>query len=445
MALIDLGLLQSETVYVDTTTNPTNVDLIGLDALTSPNVVYHGNGSIDLTTILGVIALSNSTIIATGGADVTIGAGLLDVSLLSGRTLYVDGDSSITLNAAAVSLAGVLTDLLNSTTISFSGSGDGVFRFNPPAVGLLSNFSLTVDSMGPGDKIVIPYGGDGVYALSEPKNFWGTQYTGYDANSGYLTLTNGTVVFSQVTVRIKMTQSEYNAYAANRDLYLDGANDTFTFPGDDSGEPPYVIPCFAAGTVIETAFGLHAIETLKVGDLVMTLDNGLKPIRWIGSVKIEQAELEANPNLKPIRISAGALGRNTPVMDLTVSPQHRVLVSSKVAERMLGSNEVLVAAKQLLVVDGVDVAETTDGVEYFHFLLDEHEVVFSNGAQTETLYTGPMALMAVGKAAREEILELFPQLADLDYSAPSARPLASGRQARKLAMRHVSNNRPLIS
>lgn len=43
------------------------------------------------------------------------------------------------------------------------------------------------------------------------------------------------------------------------------------------------IICFAAGTRIETGRGDRAAEDIAVGDLVLTRDNGLQPVRWTGS------------------------------------------------------------------------------------------------------------------------------------------------------------------
>ena len=43
------------------------------------------------------------------------------------------------------------------------------------------------------------------------------------------------------------------------------------------------IICFAAGTMILTAEGERAIETLTAGDMVWTLDHGYQPLRWIGA------------------------------------------------------------------------------------------------------------------------------------------------------------------
>ncbi|RQP05125.1 MAG: hemolysin [Paracoccus sp. BP8] len=214
-------------------------------------------------------------------------------------------------------------------------------------------------------------------------------------------------------------------------------NGTLTLTDDE-------VFCFVAGTLIETDRGFVPVEELKLGDMVVTRDNGLQPVRWIGSVRLNAASLRAQPKLRAIRIRAGALGRNTPSTDLLVSPQHRVLVRSKIAMKMFGAMEVLVAAKQLLQVEGVDIAEDLTEIEYFHILFDRHEVVNSNGAATESLYTGAQALKSVGRAAREEIFTLFPMLRDAGFTPETARHLPSGRQSRKLAVRHAQHGRPLV-
>ncbi|MFB9223245.1 Hint domain-containing protein [Paracoccus cavernae] len=205
--------------------------------------------------------------------------------------------------------------------------------------------------------------------------------------------------------------------------------------------------CFNRGTFILTDRGEVPVENLRIGDLIMTKDHGLKDVRWIGSRILSSATLEINPQLRPIRIRSGALGRNTPTQDLVVSPQHRVLVRSKIAQRLFNTDEVLVAAKQLLLIDGIDIAFDIHEVEYFHFLLSGHEVVISNGAETESLYTGRQALKSLGAEALKEIFTIFPELRDLDETSrpEEARLLLNGRQGRKLAQRHAQNSRVLVS
>ncbi|WP_312527073.1 Hint domain-containing protein [Paracoccus sp. (in: a-proteobacteria)] len=203
-------------------------------------------------------------------------------------------------------------------------------------------------------------------------------------------------------------------------------------------------PCFVTGTLIETSSGAVPVEAIAVGQHVWTKDRGLQEVRWIGRRHISTQSLAACPDLLPIRIQAGALGNNTPTSDLLVSPQHRILVRSQIAQKLFATDEVLVAAKQLLQVQGIDIAKDLNEVEYFHILFENHEVVLSNGAETESLYTGPEALKLVGPAARAEIFKLFPELEDRDYTTAPARQLLSGRQARKLAVRHVQHDKPLV-
>lgn len=209
------------------------------------------------------------------------------------------------------------------------------------------------------------------------------------------------------------------------------------------GTGQLAVICFAAGTLIRTPWGEVAVERLCAGDTVITR-SGPREVRWIGSVRLSPADLAANPQLRPIRISAGALGPSSPAADLLVSPQHRILVRSKIAQRMFGAPEVLVAAKQLLLLEGIDIATDLPEVEYVHFLFDRHEVVLANGAEAESLFTGPEALKAVGPAAREEILTLFPALAEAEPAVPAG-ILASGRMARRLAIRHHRSGRVLVS
>lgn len=229
----------------------------------------------------------------------------------------------------------------------------------------------------------------------------------------------------------------------NTNLSIVGiASNNAAYPHAGLGGVPV---CFASGTLILTSRGEMPVEELVVGDLVATRDADFQPIRWIGGKRLDAITLAAMPQLRPIRIRAGALGRNSPTADLLVSPQHRILVRSKIAQRLFGANEVLVAAKQLLLIDGIDVAQDVAEVEYVHFLFDEHQVVISNGAETESLYTGLEALRSVGHAAREEIFAIFPELRDRDPQErpEGARRLLTGCQGRKLAHHHAQNMRPL--
>ncbi len=204
------------------------------------------------------------------------------------------------------------------------------------------------------------------------------------------------------------------------------------------------ITCFANGTLIRTAGGNRPVEDIRPGDLVMTRDNGMQPVRWTGARRVTASEIAASPALAPVRIAAGALGQGLPAQDLLVSQQHRVLVRSAIAARMFGAQELLVAAKHLTEVEGIDILTDAPGVTYVHLMFDAHEILVSNGAETESLYPGPQALLALGDAAHE-ILTLFPHLRDAVDTFPGARPFVAGKKARQLASRHAANQQPLAS
>ncbi len=171
-----------------------------------------------------------------------------------------------------------------------------------------------------------------------------------------------------------------------------------------------VIPCFTPGAMIATPRGEMAVETLRVGDKVITRDNGIQEIRWTGRRTLNRMELADHLNRKPIYIKAGALGHDLPERDMLVSPQHRVLISGDTPQLYFEESEVLVAAKHLVGRQGIGIMDTLRAT-YIHFMFDRHEVVLSDGAWTESFQPGDQSLGSMGSDSRDEIFALFPELA----------------------------------
>ena len=201
------------------------------------------------------------------------------------------------------------------------------------------------------------------------------------------------------------------------------------------------IVCFCEGTKIKTGSGSTLIQELCVGDEVMTLQHGLQKIRWIGRRTLDQNELASSPKLRPIQISKGALGDGMPANDLAVSRQHRMLVTSAIAKRMFDEDIVLVAAHRLTKVPGIYVQNELETVTYFHILFDRHEVIFAESAPSESLFTGPEALKAVGPDALQEIHGLFPEILNPKFLPEPAAYIPSGKRQATLVERHVKNNK----
>jgi len=202
------------------------------------------------------------------------------------------------------------------------------------------------------------------------------------------------------------------------------------------------IVCFTRGTLIATPSGLRKVEDLQVGDLVETLDRGPQPIRWIASRKIGSVALGLRSELRPIRIPAGALGDGHPGQDLVVSPQHRIALSSSIVRRMFDQEEVLAPAKMLVGYNGIAM-DDADEVEYFHFVLDQHELVWANGALTETMLTGPMALKALGQEQCRELALIFPEIEMPGFVPSPARRILRRHENKTVLQRHVKNKKNL--
>ncbi len=189
---------------------------------------------------------------------------------------------------------------------------------------------------------------------------------------------------------------------AGQVTFLDGTTMGFS-------EIERVIPCFTPRTGIATPRGEVPVEQLCIGDRVVTRDNGLQEITWIGTKRLDHKKLEAVPELRPITIKAGSMGDNLPERDLVVSPSHRMLMVSNVAQLHFDQSEVLIAAKHMLKMDGVGVSNTPY-ITYIHIMCANHEIILADGAWSESFQPGDYTLKGFDMAQREELFLLFPEL-----------------------------------
>ncbi|MEY8883095.1 Hint domain-containing protein [Donghicola sp. XS_ASV15] len=190
--------------------------------------------------------------------------------------------------------------------------------------------------------------------------------------------------------------------------------------------------CFTSGTMIETADGPCPVESLKPGDRVQTADHGLQALRWIGS-----REVVATGALAPVRFETGVLGNTRPI---TLSQQHRVLLSGWEVALTCGMDEGLAAAKHL--VNGREITLQHGGnVTYFHLLFDHHEIVFAEGMPSESFHPGDKAWRLLTPDAKREMLALFPNLMAQGLSSfgPVVRPLLRAHEARLVMERRASS------
>lgn len=208
-------------------------------------------------------------------------------------------------------------------------------------------------------------------------------------------------------------------YRGIRSVTLDSLATSSSLGLNEDRQSFEFVTCFTEGTMILTAHGERPIESLKSGDLIWTLDDGMQPLRWIGSKTVS-----GMGDLAPIHFTAGSLGSER---DLLVSPNHRMYLFGASLALHLGEDDGLAMAKHM--VNGSDVrVMPCKSVTYMHMMFDRHQIVLANGVLSESFHPGDYAMTCLTDEARAEVLTLFPELVD--------HPAAYGSTARFVMKKH---------
>ena len=205
-----------------------------------------------------------------------------------------------------------------------------------------------------------------------------------------------------------------------------------------------MLVCFVEGTLVETDLGLVDVQQLEIGDWVKTADHGYQPLRSCLKKHVDVNAL-ADEKLRPVRITAGSLGHGLPNRDLLVSRQHRMVVFSKICERMFGVREAMVPAIRLIELPGIFIDNQRKAVTYHHLVFDQHEVIFAEGAPTESFYPGPVGLAAISPEAKQEICALFPELSCEETELEASRFMPPAKQQKTLIQRHLKNTKAICA
>ncbi len=325
-------------------------------------IATSGDDTVNMAADIGgmILDLGDGNDSATGGSGADqINAGAGDDTVAGG-----DGDDTITAGAGADDIAGGAGNdeiTLGSGDIAWGEDGDDTFIVDNA---LLNGGTITID------------GGEAGETAGDTLNVFGPANIVYDGGNPE----NGTVT------------------------YLDGSVVNFS-----NIENVTHVPCFTEHSMITTRRGLVPAGQLRIGDMVQTRDEGMQPIRWVGRREMTGAQLAQNPKLNPVLIRAGALGHGLPERDLLVSPQHRMLVGNAKVQLWFAEDEVLVAARHLTCLDGVEQI-APDSVTYVHFMFDSHQVVMGEGTWSESFQPGDHVLRGMDDAQRNELAEIFPEL-----------------------------------
>jgi len=180
------------------------------------------------------------------------------------------------------------------------------------------------------------------------------------------------------------------------------------------------------GTHLRTPCGPRRVENIRVGDLVVTRDAGLQPVRIAFSRKLTAGELAADPSLAPVRLAPRAIAPMMPARELLVAPGHRLLIPGWRLEDKADTEMTLLPARELTGAnDAIHTARDVGDVTYFNIVFDEHVVFCANGLPVESFRPTPAALDAIDRNVGDDIRRLFPSLRERPETYPAARyPMA---------------------
>ncbi len=331
MALINLNLISNSTQTIDAGSGAQNGDTLELGLVSNGTLIIDGV-DLTLTNLIGGGVLTSTTIILQNGADLVVDTALAGVT--AGSTFhYMIGDgTSLEIQAAAISAS-----LLDGTTVDFlNANGNGHFIYDSGLLNIALSSPPDIVNVDNGDRVTV-IGSASVQQSGNTVTFYGP-------------------------LGILQPIASYDIPAGATYTYSN-ATDTLTF----------LTPCFVRGTLIATPDGEIAVERLKAGTVISSLNNGAVAVKWVGNRSIDPKTLDKPRNDLPIRILAGAIAEDMPSRDLYVSPDHCMFV-----------NGSLVPAK--LLINGTTVSQpiTLNPVDYYHIELEQHDVIWANGAMAET-------------------------------------------------------------
>ncbi len=338
----------------------------------------------NLSPSSGTVTIINAgTIESTHDADaIRIQSATADLVIDPGADFIgtVTASSAGTIELASASSAG---------TIDFQPITGSEFFFGFPVINEApgANWTILAADFSPSETISIGAGatlnfsagvaaGDTLNPASAPSTLGlaNVPYSSTDqvtlASGNILELTNG----SGTLASIQLDPSAH--YTGN-----------FTLGQSASGNEQIILPCFTRGTRIRTQRGEIPVEALKVGDQVVVLGGGARPIRWLGRRRIDISRHPRPEQVRPVRVLAEAFGPGLPARDLVVSPGHSLYVAG-----------ALIPA-EFLLNGATIVREAVGEAEYFHVELDEHAVLFSESLPSESyLGTGNRGAFEGGAA-----------------------------------------------
>jgi hypothetical protein len=168
-----------------------------------------------------------------------------------------------------------------------------------------------------------------------------------------------------------------------------------------------------AGNVnVRTPCGARHVANLRPGDLVVTRDHGLRPVRLVWSRTVTEADVAADPSLAPVCLRPRAIGPMMPQRDLVVAGDHRLLIPGYRLTDQPDASAALIPAREIAgTSDAAFVDRARGEMTFWNLVFDAHEVFTANGQPVESFHITEGSMALVPPAVRARIGEVFPEVA----------------------------------
>lgn len=177
----------------------------------------------------------------------------------------------------------------------------------------------------------------------------------------------------------------------------------------------------AGNTNVRTPCGGRHVANLRPGDLIVTRDAGLQPLRMLWSRTVTEAEMQGDPSLAPVCLRPRAIGPMMPQRDLLVAGDHRLLIPGYRLTDQPDTAAALLPAREIAgTSDEAFVDRSKAEMTYYNLVFDAHHVFLANGMPVESFLITEDALAHVDDGVRARIFEVFPEVAG---KAEAHRPL----------------------
>ncbi|MGI3186019.1 Hint domain-containing protein [Nioella aestuarii] len=356
-----------------------------------------------------------------------------------------DGYFTYTVGAGGLSaLDQVVFVLPNSTSATLAAD---------PSGGSISGFTGSI-SITATDNLIAGSGGQVIAAISNG-GLWNQTLTNLSVTTDTLTVTglsdsalntfitnNPTLASPAVENLDNFSGTDDNMMFTGGDItlhgddhnYWTGTNDPVSHTNPDVNGTTYAtqaanVTCFLAGSLISTIDGEKPVESLSIGDLIVSQNGSLTPVKWIGRQSVSTRFGPAE-RLMPVRFAAGSLGDGLPHSDLTVTADHGMLVDGVICHAGALVNGTTITQ--------VPLAEMGETYTVYHIETDAHEIILANGASAETFIDNVSRRVFDNYNEFEALYGDVPEMEELPYPRAMSARQVPGHIVARLSARSAA-------